>query len=269
MNIRLQIYILVCCSFSLFGQEKSEDFRNQYEFTRFLMHQKLFDFASEELERLHFQYPNDRTILRDLVYSYRQMGDVSTIEKRLMNSSIKDSIINSEFIAALQINDYFQKSYSILTQDQPSNFSKYFQLKTCNELFLQDTKTAVKTWEYSHIKDQELQSILTRSTDLKQKSTFVGAALSSILPGSGRVYAKDAKDGIISLLFVATTAYQSYRRFHANGIKSTSAWIYGGFSLGFYIANIYGTVKSVKRYNSLQWRSIHDDTKNYIRNLDF
>jgi hypothetical protein len=110
------------------------------------------------------------------------------------------------------------------------------------------------------------REIINQGLNTKYKSPFTAGVLSAIIPGTGRVYAKDTKDGIISLLFIGSTAFQSYRRFQRNGVKSVGGWIYGGISLGFYIANIYGSVKAVHRFNNNNKKLLHEKAKVVISN---
>ena len=84
--------------------------------------------------------------------------------------------------------------------------------------------------------------------------SFLGRNPVALLPGAGRVYAKDVKDGIISFIFIAATSYQSYRRFFS-GWYQICRWL-DLWRLGwFYIGNIYGSIKSAKSYNKNKSRN--------------
>src|SRR5690606_34905714 len=108
--------------------------------------------------------------------------------------------------------------------------------------------------------EPEYEGIIAEGLALKRKSPAVAGIMSAVIPGSGRVYARDYKDGLISLLFIGGTAFQSYRRFHDKGIKSVGGWIYGGISFGFYVANIYGSVQSAKIFNAKQNKTLNAKT---------
>lgn len=81
------------------------------------------------------------------------------------------------------------------------------------------------------------------------KKPWLAASMSAIVPGSGKFYTGDWTDGLMSLIFVGATAYQSYRGFNDKGLKSARGWIFGGLSLGFYTGNIYGSVVAAKKKN--------------------
>jgi len=82
------------------------------------------------------------------------------------------------------------------------------------------------------------------------KSPMKALLLSTIIPGSGKIYTGYKHDGIVSFLTIATSAFQAYRGFHKEGVKSVYGWIYGGVGVGMYLGNIYGSWKSAKKYNS-------------------
>lgn len=84
------------------------------------------------------------------------------------------------------------------------------------------------------------------------KSPLKAALMSTIIPGWGKMYTQYKHDGFVAFVSVATSAFQAYRGFHKQGIKSAYGWIYGGVGVGMYLGNIYGSWKSAKKYNSEQ-----------------
>ena len=114
------------------------------------------------------------------------------------------------------------------------------------------------------ISDPQYLQLIHEGKSTKRKSPLLAGIMSAIIPGLGRVYAEDYSDGIISFIFVASTAYQAFRRFDKNGSKSPSAWAYTGVSLGFYIGNIYGSIQSTKYYNSKKRQENNVKSKKYI-----
>ena len=94
-----------------------------------------------------------------------------------------------------------------------------------------------------------LKAFAETGNALPHKSPFLAGAFSTIIPGSGKFYTGDWKDGIISLVMVSAIAYQAYRGFDRAGVSSVYGWIYGTIAAGFYLGNIYGSVKSAQRYN--------------------
>jgi hypothetical protein len=79
----------------------------------------------------------------------------------------------------------------------------------------------------------------------------------------GKVYSGRWKDGLVSLLFVGATGFQAYRGFSQKGSESIYGWIMGSLSVGFYIGNIFGSVKAAKIYNTNQNRIYSEKVTHY------
>jgi hypothetical protein len=103
---------------------------------------------------------------------------------------------------------------------------------------------------------------------IKLKSPFLAASMSAIVPGSGKFYTRDWKDGLIGLLTVGASAYQSVRGFQRRGVSSGYGWVFGGLATGFYFGNIYGSVQSAKRYNKKKKQNIRLKIENRF-NTDY
>ena len=86
----------------------------------------------------------------------------------------------------------------------------------------------------------------------------------SVIPGLGKVYAGDWKDGVVSALIVGSMGYESYVGFHARGTRSVFGWIFAGLTVGFYGGNIYGSYKSAQRYNLRMDNEIHDEVEKLV-----
>jgi len=94
-----------------------------------------------------------------------------------------------------------------------------------------------------------LYTLIAGHHNIRYKSPFKAGLMSGVIPGSGKFYTKNWQDGVIAFIFVTANAWQSYRGFKKHGTKSAYGWIFGTLSAGFYIGNIFGSVKSAKRYN--------------------
>jgi hypothetical protein len=73
--------------------------------------------------------------------------------------------------------------------------------------------------------------------------------LSTAIPGLGKAYTGDWKDGIVSLIFTGGMAFQAVRKFNQFGANNYRPWVYTAIGSGFYLGNIYGSVKSAKNKN--------------------
>ena len=61
-------------------------------FARFLYDQKLYDFAAEEYERLHYLFPNEAGYLTQLLKSYRKLNKYDEVEKKGASLDLKTLI---------------------------------------------------------------------------------------------------------------------------------------------------------------------------------
>lgn len=97
--------------------------------------------------------------------------------------------------------------------------------------------------------NKQLKEFSSDGQRLPNKSPVLAGLMSSVIPGTGKIYAGRSIDGIYSLILVSLTAWQSYEGFNDAGRSSKKGWIYGSISAGFHLGNIYGTVISVRLYN--------------------
>jgi len=93
-------------------------------------------------------------------------------------------------------------------------------------------------------------AVTAHAATIRYKSPVVATALSIAVPGLGKGYADQWRDGVISLVFVAGNALLAQRGFKRSGMDSVQGWAFGGISAGFYLANIYGSYRAATRYNN-------------------
>ncbi len=246
-------------------KSQSIDSINTVKFASFLEDSKLHKFAAEEYERLYFYYPHESSFFNKMLKNYRLSGNIKAISQRINNNTIKSD--TAIIIYTLGLID--AKQYEEATQVLKYN-SNLVPIEIRNRLELDlklikgEYKSALTTYNANEMTDTSYLSRIVGGIMLPRKSPLIAGIMSGLIPGSGRAYAHDYKDGIVSLIFVASTGYQAYRRFKDKGVKSVSGWIYGGLTLGFYIGNIYGSVSSAKMFNQKKRDEYNVNTKNYL-----
>ncbi len=249
---------LFIISFTGFSQQPDSEYKVD-AFANFLYSSELYEFASEEYERLHFNYPDSLQYFRRLLSSYKLANNTSAISQRLQFTSIKDPEL---------LGDYFD--ILLATKNTQKGKSLYLENKNLFEPLIRDEfefKIAVAEYDWDELKalnakgtlNNKYSNIVQKVESSKFKSPVLASVLSGLVPGAGRFYAKDPKDALISILFIATSGFQAYRRFKQNGIKSVGGWIFAGVSFGFYIGNIYGSNRSARFYN----QRLNDQIYNY------
>ena len=111
---------------------------------------------------------------------------------------------------------------------------------------------------------QDLYSLIDTYEAQPKKSPGLAGTMSAILPGSGQVYAKHYKDGLMAFavngLFIAGTIAAIDNENYA------LAGIVGGIGLPFYVGNVYGAANAARKWNLSLSRKLRNDlsmTLNY------
>jgi hypothetical protein len=256
-----------CNSQDLYNLEQSEKYAD------YLFSSRQHILAAEEYERLIYFDENNITFRYRLIKSYRLSGDLisgidriysfygnslNTMPQSLATEYLKlqvlsDSLTNAEEFIQQNITiskeskAVFQTCYLLL--DGKYNEANLYARKAANENIPVPSSIVLLT---------------ERGAQIKFKSPLLAGSFSAIIPGSGKFYTKNWSDGVFSMLFVASNAFQAYRGFHEHGIKSAYGWTFAGLSASFYIGNIFGSVKAAKRYNIFKKNEIDNQILEFI-----
>lgn len=257
MKKTLFFTILLVNSLIASAQKDLYNYENSRKFGEYLLKSGQFELATKEYERLVFLNPTNDTIKLNLLRAYRlnekfETGILRT--QQLFPATEKLPFQHSIEYSKLLMNDRqwaTANSFWEISENMPADDKQLF--RTSASIFNTDFETA-KTYlqlinDSTNVLAINYDQIVNEGLNGKRKSPFLAGALSTIVPGLGRTYTGDWKDGIVSLIFTAGMAFQSYRGFNSDGIKSAKGWIYGGIGTGFYLGNIYGSVKSAKNKN--------------------
>lgn len=99
----------------------------------------------------------------------------------------------------------------------------------------------------------DLSQAITNMKSIRFRKPAIAGVLSSIIPGSGQIYAGRLRDGltafVVNSLFIAgiISAVDSDHR--------ETAWILGFFEAGWYTANIYNAMNDTHKTNKATWES--------------
>lgn len=249
---------------SLFSQNPRDSLET-VGFAKFLYTEELYKFAAEEYERLSYFFPHEIDHQVSLISAYRKAGLYDRIKAKISSFETDNPKILSQYLIAMILNDDEEGAREILNNKvNLIDVTSYNRLILDVEVVGNHWKKAQEVYNSFDINDAAYHQIISEGVSLKKKSPALAGVMSSLIPGTGRMYANDYKDGLISIAFIGLTAYQSYLRFNKNGIKSPGGWIYGGLSFGFYVANIVGSVQSAKIFNRNKNKTLHAKAKNYI-----
>lgn len=247
------------------------DFENSKKFAEYLAKSGQYDLATREYERLSFMKPTNDTLKASLLSMYRRAGKYDEALSRGKQLYPDLQTMNSwsaiEYGRVLLLKSEFKSAKNFWEANQNLSSPDKIILSATSEILQDNYKNARHI--LANIKPEEhklaanYKDLTEQAFSIRRKSPAIAGIMSAIIPGTGRMYVKDWKDGIVSMVFVSTMAFQAYRGFNKNGINSTRGWIYGGIGLGFYLGNIYGSVASAKGYN----KKTHLSVRNKIDNL--
>ncbi len=110
--------------------------------------------------------------------------------------------------------------------------------------------------------DDERMAALQKSIgEYRPKSAPLALALSAVVPGLGRAYARQLPDGLVSFLTTGVLACFSAYAFSRDGIDAVRPWVYGGASALMYSVNLYGSYQAALRFNEAQERGIANEAR--------
>lgn len=247
------------------------NYENSLKFATYLYKTQQYNFAAKEYERLLFMRPENDTIKLQLMQIYRKANRFDFGIER-----------SKTFYPELNLMPQAQalEFSKLLLQNEAINEAENFwqinsSLEKNDKIVFQATALALQSkWQNSldllnQLENQQIpvvqeyQSVLHEAVSIKLKKPFVAASLSTIVPGLGKIYSKDWKDGLVAFLFVGSTAWQAYRGFNEKGTDSPYGWIFAAVGTGFYIGNIFGSARSARQYN----HRIKHQTQDKIENI--
>ncbi|MEA1877183.1 MAG: hypothetical protein U9N86_09970 [Bacteroidota bacterium] len=268
----LIIGVFLLCTFQSNAQNLY-DSEHSKAFAQYLLSSRQYPLAAMELERIVFMESDNENAKNQLIVAYRKGNDwIAGIDKIKSWYPLNnpDSTLAREWIKLLLLNHEFPEAQAYLTKQPklPQSAIGYYQFVTLmlSEEFAAAAFFINKEYLGHNTESKELSSILKRQQAYRYKKPGIALGLSAFVPGLGKVYTKDWKDGLISLLFVATNAWQAYRGFSKDGIQSVYGWIFGSMAVGFYGSNLYGSWKSAADYNMRLNNDLHHEIEAAVYN---
>lgn len=246
------------------------DYAHSRAYARYLLQSRQYTLAAEEYERLIFLRPDNDTLRSDLLRAYRRGN---TPEKGLeqwakwqQESRPKSRLLETEYCKLLLRGGYPAEAKKMATQSSIFDSAQIRRTVLYADMLEQKWKQAALSLAQMPPSDKlhrrnEIEALVKKGQQQKKKNPWVATALSVPVPGLGKVYAGEWKDGIISLLFVGVNTWQAARRFDKEGLDTFWGWVHGGFALGFYSGNLYGAHKAVRRYNQKRINQLKHETE--------
>jgi len=235
------------------------------------MRSRNYGLAAGEWERVLFLSPGDTAARLNLIRSYRLAGNPNEAWQKLINWHPQGPLGADLAVEGMQLSlqqNNFSGFENILTRATGINQGRISDFRL-GAWLMQDkwiTRPAYPDLPYivATARDSGLLQLYNQSLMVNRKSPGSAVALSVFIPGLGKIYSRDWKDGLMTLLFVATNVWQSYRGFAKNGIGSVTGWAFGTLAAGFYTANLFGSWKAAKDYNTHQTDLIRHEAERLL-----
>jgi len=272
-KISFTVFLSCTLTSSVSSQENLLDYDNSLKFARYLKSSQQYDFATDEYERLNFLWPGDTTISLELVHVYRLNQQCNRLDfsYELLKKNITRShslLTAKEYLAfSLTCKSESERFTEISALFQPAE-RHFYELSHLWVNKKYDMAFAYNRENENTIKDSKpaLYNLTYDFENVNYKSPALAVIMSAVIPGSGKAYSNRWGDALVSFLFVGTNAYASYRAFNKKGIKSVNGWVFGGIAFSFYSANLWGSAKAAKWYNSDLQKRYQDNAENIIYN---
>ncbi len=267
-SIKIFALIIIVFSFIANGQTTGDsikrhpsqpdlfDAEHTRQFADYLYKSGQYDFAVEEYQRLVFLDPGSYTAKTGIIKSFRQMKQndkaLFFYEKFFPSPDTIPVSLQKIGVVLNTLEGYYPQAVKLLKISKIRDDEK--ETLMLGILILQ--KKWKESLKFYNASDQNQNAVfhqfgnaVNRRLQHPNKSPFLAGAMSAVVPGLGKVYTKNYGDALMSFVIVGLNAWQAWRGFSKNGIKSAHGWIFAGIGASFYLGNIWGSAKSAKKYN--------------------
>lgn len=270
--IRLLLIILlnIAC-FNHVSSEESTDYYSPENFLKFADHlfsQGDFLRATSEYQRYLFSQPSNSEEVRfKIALCYRLGGKPEKsihAFTELLNASTDSQLVSSahyQIGAAYFLMEQFGKSVETLQTTLPSISDAKYNTEAQQVIglsYLMQRKWSSAEEVFNNLQSDVIEirertalysNYAKQGKHLPRRSPLLAGLMSTIVPGSGRLYTGRVNDAITSLITVGITGWQAYDGFRRDGLSSVKGWTLSTLSGIFYLGNIYGSVISARVYN--------------------
>ncbi len=240
-----------------YAQSTLYDCENSHKFANYLYNTKQYSLAIHELERINYFCDTDSATRLIMIKTYRKLKEYDKANQFYTSANFDQlKKMNPEYrleymrLLMLQ-NKYAEVQKSI---EKGLDFRQKNEYSLGIELLQQNYSEAYAlSKQYSEQQSfvmHGLTTIAQKSYQTTRKKPWLSMLMSAVIPGSGKMYCGYWGDGLVSLLFSASSAFFSYRAFNKYGTEKVYPWIAGGLAVSYYTGNVYGGYKAAKRYNN-------------------
>ena len=271
MGLMLIILLNLILLDSLYSEESFDYYtpENIRKFADYLFEQGDYIRATDEYQRYLFYQPKDNEAIRyKIALCFRLGGNqeksIQEFQKLIKQSSNHNIVSSGYFQIGVSyfLLEQYGKSAEYLEKSLPhisdgryhAEAEQVIGLSTLMQRKWESAEVIFKRLQHSDVIEvREKASIYNKyaiqGKHLPRRSPLLAGLMSTVVPGSGRLYTGRINDALTSLITVGITGWQAYDGFHRDGLSSVKGWTLGTLSGIFYLGNIYGSVISAHVYN--------------------
>ena len=224
--------------------------------------------AAGEYQRYLFSQPTalEDNVLRRIAESYRLGGQPDRAVQFLemvLQTQPNSNLARYELGATYFLMEQYDESVRFLKESQDLFQEGEYRWKS--QILIGMNTLMQKRWESAiqHFDQFDLSglpktaghrvSIYKRYAEdgrkFPSKSPLLAGFLSTVLPGSGRVYVGRSNDALLTVFLLGVLGWAAYDGFSENGASSRKGWTFGTIGGIFYLGNVYGSVVSAQTHN--------------------
>jgi len=226
--------------------------KNTISFLLKLHQQKRDQDALYYMQHLNLDLQNEQI---DSIKYIRSFCLMSTGQYQKSILSINKQNVRTERNALLLAFNYAHTrnaDSAINVLEKSSQSAKIELFKSSSYLLKYDTLHSNQIIQRNINKDSSLQSYWQKNLELShrlpkaKKSALVAGLLSAAVPGLGKIYAGQKKDGLSTLYTLLPFGFLVFENIYRSGIKKPQTIAFSSIFLVFYTGNIIGSIYSPK-----------------------
>lgn len=238
---------------------------NTLKFADYLFSEEDYLRAIMEYNRYLNLEANDSFLLKiaDGYFRMQRYDESNSYYQKLFNTSL-----HSGAVKGYALNEFLTGRFASLRQLKESD-PGIIRLKFLSQLYPSEPlpdkdQINILFPEKSH---HRLLDFYNSKAKPPYKSELTASLLSTLIPGSGKIYTRNYGDGITAFIVTSVLSYIAYDNFRAG--HDTRAWIFTGIGGLFYAGNIYGSATAAAIHNAQLQIAYRQELDLFIKNNNY
>lgn len=243
---------------------QNNSFDDELKLANHLLNGDNNDEAIYHLKKTLIAYPGNQekdTLNFLLGYAYYQQRQLEESTKYFLNVSPESaSYMKARFTSIYNslYNQNYSEANNLLNGLNTNNklHSEYMAMQKAGLTLLNKNYEAYpnssKEFSYSYFpvekEQKELDIYYQDLISFKPKSMALAGVMSTVIPGTGKMYAGKLGEGVSAMLVVSILGAMTVENYVKRGLTNYKTITFGSLFTVFYLGNIYGSMVSVKVY---------------------